>query len=185
MKQEKRSASKMALFTFIVIGVVIGAVASFSTAVMVEETSGKEFCTKCHTMQPMADAYLDDVHGGHNKEGLTAKCVDCHLPHDSLVGYLVEKAKTGIHDVWAEFTYDKSTIDWQEKRKHAKHFVFDSGCLHCHTNLKEATMGTPKAFVAHKAYFLNHTKKCVECHENVGHHNLGDHLSQIQSKEKK
>jgi len=185
MKQEKKNLSKMALFTIILIGIVVGAVGSFTTAVMVEKTSGKEFCTQCHTMQPMANSYMADIHGGENKEGLTAKCVDCHLPHDSLMGYLVEKAKTGTHDVWAEFTYDKSKIDWQEKRKHAKHFVFDSGCLHCHSNLKDATMGTPKGFIAHKAYFLDKNKKCVECHKNVGHHNLGDYISQIQTKEKK
>ncbi|HIP54859.1 MAG TPA: cytochrome C [Sulfurimonas autotrophica] len=185
MKQERKNLSKIALFAIILIGIVVGTVGSFTTAVMVKETSGKEFCTQCHTMQPMADSYLADTHGGNNKEGLTAKCVDCHLPHDSLMGYLVEKAKTGVHDAWAELTYDKSKIDWQAKRKHAKHFVYDSGCLHCHSNLKEATMGTPKGFIAHKAYFLDKKKRCVECHNNVGHHNLGDYISQIKIKEKK
>ena len=166
-------------------GMVIGAVLSFGTAVMIKNTGDEKFCTMCHTMQPMADAYNADVHGGNNAHGFQAKCVDCHLPHESLAGYMIEKARTGIHDVWAELTYDKSKIDWQEKRKHATHFVFDSACLHCHVNLEDATMSDPKGFIAHKAYFQDHAKKCVECHENVGHHNLGSYISRIQYKEEK
>ncbi|WP_297444046.1 NapC/NirT family cytochrome c [Sulfurimonas sp.] len=184
MKQEGNHFSKVALLVIVLIGVGIGSMGSFTTAVMVEKTSGEDFCAQCHTMEPMTQSYLADIHGGNNKEGLRAKCVDCHLPHDSLFSYLVEKAKTGTHDVWAELTYDKSKIDWQEKRKHAKHFVYDSGCLHCHSNLEEATMGSAKAFVAHKAYFLDKKKKCVECHSNVGHHNLGDYISKTGIKEK-
>lgn len=184
MKNEKRNFSKMALFGIILIGVGIGSLGSFTTAVMVEKTSGDNFCSQCHTMEPMTKSYLSDIHGGNNDKGLKAKCVDCHLPHHSLMGYLVEKAKTGTHDVWAELTYDKSKIDWHGKEKHAKDFVYDSGCLHCHSNLKNATMGNPKSFIAHKAYFLNKNKKCVECHTSVGHHNLGDYIPKIETKEK-
>jgi len=183
VKHEKKNLSKMAPFIIILIGIGIGSLGSFTTAVMVEKTSGKEFCSKCHTMEPMTESYLADIHGGNNDKGLRAKCVDCHLPHQSLMGYLVEKAKTGTHDVWAELTYNKSKIDWQAKRKHAKDFVYDSGCLHCHSNLKDATMGSPKSFIAHKAYFLNKKKKCIECH-TVGHHNLGDYISKTHTKEK-
>ncbi len=47
----------------------------------------------------------------------------------------------------------------------------------CHTNLENATSGNTKAFVAHKEYFEKRTdKRCVDCHENVGHHNLGDYV---------
>ena len=184
MKNEKRNLSKMALFGIILIGVGIGSAGSFTTAVMVEKTSGADFCSKCHTMEPMTKSYLADVHGGNNDKGLKANCVDCHLPHNSLMGYLVEKAKTGTHDVWAELTYDKSKIDWEEKRRHPEDIVYDSGCLHCHTNLKDATMGNPKSFIAHKAYFLNKNKKCVDCHSDVGHRDLGDYLSKTQTKEK-
>lgn len=181
MEVNKKELSKLTLFGIILIGVIIGVFASFTSAVAVEETSDKDFCTKCHTMNPMGEAYLNDVHGGNNKYGVRAKCVACHLPHDSLMGYLVEKAKTGTHDVWAELTYDKSKIDWQEKRKHVReHYVFDSGCLSCHTNLKDATMGSPKAFIAHKAYFQDGNKKCVECHENVGHKNLGHFIRKVK-----
>jgi len=174
-KNEKVSVKKLILFV-LCIGALIGFLSSYTTAVIVEKTAGKEFCAQCHTMEPMAQAYSMDVHGGNNKQGIVVKCVECHLPHNTLIGYLFEKSKTGIHDVWAELTYDKSKINWEEKRKHRSTFTYDSGCLKCHENLQDATMGSPKAFIAHKDYFLNKTKKCVECHKNVGHQNLGHYL---------
>ncbi len=177
MRGKKTGRSKKVLLSLILLGVIIGAALSFATAVMVKKTSDDEFCAKCHTMQPMIDSYHQDVHGGKGQLGIKAKCVDCHLPHDSLANYMVAKAKTGIHDAVAELTYDKSKIDWQGKRKHAKTFVYDSGCLECHGNLQEATMANHKAFIAHKAYFLEGRETCVECHMNVGHHNLGDYIS--------
>ncbi len=36
-----------------------------------------------------------------NNRGIQVHCVDCHLPPHG-EGYLVEKAKTGIRDVWAK-----------------------------------------------------------------------------------
>jgi cytochrome c-type protein NapC len=125
----------------------------------------------------MVEAWKEDIHGGNNKHGIEVKCVDCHLPHDSLVSYLITKMETGLHDVYAQNVYDLEKIDWNEKRKHREHFVYDSACLACHTNLKDATMSNLKAFKGHKAYFSGTTeKKCVSCHENIGHKNLGDYL---------
>lgn len=165
------------ILIIIAIGAIVGMLVSFGIAVGVDKTSDDKFCTMCHTMQPMADAYLLDVHGGNNPRGTKATCVECHLPHDSLAGYLVEKAKTGFHDFRVQNFGDLESIDWEAKRKHAKNFVYDSGCMTCHTNLREATMSNPKGFIAHKEYFEKRTdKKCVECHENVGHHILGDHI---------
>ena len=62
-------------------------------------------------------------------------------------------------------------------RERREQYVFDSGCLHCHANLERGTMASNKAFVAHKPYFLGETsKKCVTCHQHVGHKDLGSHL---------
>jgi len=175
--EKKAKRSIMAILLLLAIGLVIGLCISYGVGVMVQKTADAKFCTVCHTMQPMADSYHADVHGGKNSFGVKASCVDCHLPHDSLSSYLFEKAKTGLHDFRVQTFSDVSKIDWQAKRKKAKNFVYDSGCLRCHTNLKDATMSNPKGFIAHKEYFEKRTdKKCVECHENVGHHILGDYI---------
>lgn len=167
----------------IIFGMIIGALLSFGTAVVVQHTEDDKFCASCHTMQPMIDSYKADVHGGANTHGMKVACLDCHLPHDSLFGYLFAKAKTGTHDVWAEMTYDKAKIDWDEKRKDASHYTYDSGCMNCHTNLQESTMGDHRAFIAHKDYFEKRTKKtCVDCHDNVGHKLLGRYLKKAKDK---
>jgi len=164
-------------FVIIIVGIVIGLLISFISAVAVHKTSDKHFCGVCHTMQPMVDAYKMDVHGGAGSRGIEVKCVECHLPHDSTFDYLITKMETGFHDIYAEAFYDLDKIDWNEKRKHREDLVYDSACLACHENLKDATMSNLKAFNGHRAYFSGNTDKhCVSCHENVGHKNLGDHL---------
>lgn len=154
--------------------------------VMIKQTGDEAFCASCHTMEPMAAAWRDDVHGGKNVWGIQAECVDCHLPHDNPVNYLYRKAMTGMHDVWAQFTYDLDAIDWEEKRQHREHFTYDSGCLYCHSNLEAASESRNKVFVAHKPYFLGETEKqCVSCHENVGHKDLGARLALGQAGKEK
>jgi len=173
---ETKRKSKFPI-VIIAIGIVIGLIIALISSMAVHETSDKNFCGVCHTMKPMVNAYKMDVHGGAGDHGIEVKCVDCHLPHDSIPHYLIAKMQTGLHDIYAEAFYDLDKIDWQAKRKHREHFVYDSACLACHTNLKDATMSNLKAFNGHRAYFSGRTdKKCVSCHNNVGHKNLGDYL---------
>lgn len=140
-------------------------------------TSGSDFCVSCHTMEPMLAAYLQDTHGGNTARGVQAKCVDCHLNHENSAIYFFNKIQTGAHDIWVQYTQDTAAIDWEDKRAHRERYVYDSGCLHCHSRLQEATMGSNKAFVAHRPYFLGQTQKqCVSCHEHVGHKDLSDYL---------
>ena len=134
----------------------------------------------------MAEAYRNDVHGGYGRVGVMAKCADCHLPHESTLGYLVQKARTGVWDVWVETTHDTSKIDWHEKREERRNWVYDSGCLHCHENLLRGTRPNKKAFTAHKAYFAKKLvvqsesgkdlARCVDCHKHVGHYQLDKYL---------
>lgn len=171
-------------------GLFAGLLISFVTVVAVKETSGAAFCSSCHSMKPMAKAYANDIHGGYGKSGVMAKCADCHLPHDSTIGYLAQKIKTGVWDVWVESTHDTKNIDWHEKRDERREWVYDSGCLHCHENLLRGTRPNKKAFTAHKAYFAKklvvqseHGRdlaRCVDCHKHVGHNRLEDYLPVVQ-----
>jgi len=177
MEKGKEEPKSKFPIVMVFVGVIMGLIIAFISSVAIHKTSDKNFCGMCHTMQPMVDAYKMDVHGGAGYHGMEVKCVDCHLPHDSIMNYLLTKMQTGFHDIYAQNFYDLDKIDWNEKRKHREHFVYDSSCLACHTNLRDATMSNLKAFRGHKAYFEGSTKKtCVSCHENVGHKNLGSHL---------
>jgi len=165
-----------ALFCLIV-GSIAGAVGTVASIVIIEETSTNEFCGSCHSHKPIVASFKADKHGGANRVGIVAKCVDCHLPHDNMAHYLYKKAKAGAIDVGIEFFGNPDKIDWHAKRKNSEHFVYDSGCLKCHTNLESATEGNMKALLPHRDYFSGRTdKKCVSCHNHVGHKHLGLYL---------
>lgn len=174
MKGEKLRKSSCKFWIFL--GLVIGLVASLGIAQVIHSTSGPFPCSMCHVMKPMIKAYENDVHGGKNPHGIKVSCADCHLPHDNVPSYLWGKFKISAHDAWAQLTYDKDKIDWQAKRKRVKEFVYESACLSCHSNLKDA-MHAGKSFLAHRDYFEKKTQKtCLDCHSNVGHKDLGYYL---------
>ncbi|WP_104748755.1 cytochrome c3 family protein [Helicobacter cetorum] len=178
MKELIRKNRYLVLLIF-VLGGIVGMIFSLISAEMIEKTADDKFCGSCHIMQPEVNAFLQDTHGGNNKVGFKARCVDCHLPHDSVTHYLIQKAKSGLNDVIGNtFFNPKTHVNWEERRREAKRFVPDSGCLHCHGNLRNATQSNLKSFLPHRDYFEKYTTKtCVECHINkVGHKNLSQHL---------
>ncbi|ACO04114.1 MULTISPECIES: NapC/NirT family cytochrome c [Persephonella] len=193
---EKKAGKKGFLIgvSLLVAGVVIGLVIAYIVVYAVKLTGGAQFCKSCHPMQPMYKAYSKDTHGGWGRSGFVAHCTDCHLPHDSIIGYLVRKVQVGLHDFKVMVFGDPSKVNWHEKREHRRYFVYDSGCLHCHENLLAATMKKKKAFIAHKAYFsgklvvrIGHEKDkahCVDCHKHVGHKDLGKYLPPPPPEEK-
>jgi cytochrome c-type protein NapC len=128
-------------------------------------------------MTPIVVSYRQDIHGGAGERGVQAKCTQCHIPHDNAVNYMFMKARFGMHDAWAQLTYDLDAIDWQAKREHSESYVFDSGCLECHSDLERASESSAVSFVADRPYFLGTTgSRCVTCHDRVGHKNLSAHL---------
>ena len=141
-------------------------------------TSGVKFCSSCHSMQPMAEAYRMDVHGGHSTHGVQAACADCHLPRDSAFGFMLAYWRRLIGDGWVELIHGSVATNWEGLREQRATYVFDSGCIGCHANLLEASPRNGNAFTAHETYFQSAApKKCVTCHASVGHKNLGTYLS--------
>jgi cytochrome c-type protein NapC len=152
---------------------------------VVQATSGRDFCTTCHSMEPFAQTYDQDVHGGHNSGGVAASCVDCHLPHESPGGTLVAKVRTGIHDGLAELVSVFKEPDWIGNLDRRAEYVYDSGCLKCHSRLENAPEDNPTAAMAHQGYFQGGLNlMCVSCHPHVGHKDLLATLSRSQDKAK-
>jgi len=184
--KKRRLRRIIVLKVTLVVGIIIGLLIAFITAEAVKLTGGPWFCKSCHVMEPMFKAYSQDTHGGWGYSGFVAKCVDCHLPHDNLIVYLLKKMQVGLHDFQVYVFSDPDKVDWHGKREHRRRFVYDSGCLHCHKNLLAATKDKKRAFIAHKAYFSGKLvvriegkkdkAKCVDCHKHVGHKDLAKYL---------
>ncbi len=162
-------------------GVGIAVVASWAAVDTVMHATGDyEFCTSCHAYEPIARAYREDLHGGNNSAGVRAACNDCHLPHDNPLHYLWVKAMHGVVDPTMEMLKEPHEIDWHGIREHRERFVYDSGCLSCHKSLQTVSDANRKSFRPHRRYFAGDSgKKCVSCHEHVGHRRLGYHLEQL------
>lgn len=160
--------TKLTIF-IILVSVAFGVLMSYTAAVEIEKSEGGDFCGKCHTMDPMWEAHRASVHGGNNKYGIGAKCVDCHLPHDSIADYIITKAKIGLNDTFVEFTSNTSEINWTKKRQNAKHFVYDSGCKSCHNTLDHSLMEKIEPSVVKKLEQPDPKISCIECHDDVGH----------------
>ncbi|MDR2550930.1 MAG: NapC/NirT family cytochrome c [Desulfobulbus sp.] len=163
---------------FLLAGTLVGIGLALGGAEMIERTSGVEFCSSCHSMRPMARAYEEDIHGGRNRFGVKARCVDCHLPHDNVLDYVVAKAYSGTKDVLGELFWVK-TFDWVGNLQHRERFTYSSGCRQCH-DLNAIRYQIPKAFLAHRDYKMGIVASCVHCHRHVGHKDITGYLTQQQ-----
>lgn len=134
-------------------------------------TSTNESCAACHVHPHAETTWKLSVH--HNTEsGVSVNCVDCHLPPQEKTGrFLTRKAYHGFHDLYVYLTKDADEIDWTEKRsmEAAKRFVYQDGCLKCHTNLFPSTLNE-LGCQAHIKYTRDpENTSCLQCHLDVGH----------------
>jgi len=149
---------------------VIGILATIIGNHAIEYTSTDEFCASCHVHPHVFPSWKLSTHFD-NKGGIQVHCVDCHLPPKEN-GYLFEKAKLGIHDVYSFLTKDSAEINWEAKRTldKAQHFTYKASCVKCHANLFPLTL-KKEGQDAHLYYSQNEAKlECINCHLNVGHY---------------
>lgn len=139
-------------------------------------TGDHEFCTSCHSHAPIGSSYRESLHGGNNPVGWRATCADCHIPQDNSLRYLWVKGVHGVVDPTMEILKKPHDIDWHGNRERRSEYVYDSGCLSCHLYLEEKSNANFKAILPHRRYFSADDLTCVECHQQVGHARLGQHL---------
>jgi nitrate/TMAO reductase-like tetraheme cytochrome c subunit len=181
---------KKATIGALICGAIIGLGISYITAILVDKTGQPNFCESCHTMKPMVESFHYSVHGGNNPQGFEVHhCTDCHLPHNSLMGYLIAKGISGTKDALAEFGIIKK-VDFKENFWEMKHYVYDSACLKCHEGMKDPqkAVGLSEDIKKiHEQYYWNAKAQgkdvsCVTCHNDYtmthfAHPNLLETLS--------
>jgi cytochrome c nitrite reductase small subunit len=116
--------------------------------------SAPETCNNCHAMDSQ---YENWYHAPHEK---WAKCVDCHLPHENIAVYYLEKGRQGAKDVYAFTTGNIPTaIRASDKTKS----IIQENCVRCH-------QGTVESIVMGAQPFDRH---CWDCHRTVSHGSRG------------
>lgn len=159
------------LFPLLLFSIALGILLSISFNKAIEYTSSDQFCASCHVHPHVFPSWKLSTHFD-NKTGIQVHCVDCHLPPKG-EGYLLEKTKLGLWDVWQYVTKDSTDFNWEAKRtvEQAPHFTFKASCVKCHANLFPLTL-KKEGQDAHLYYSQNEAKlECTNCHLFVGHYN--------------
>lgn len=155
---------------FLLSGILLGILLMFVGNKAVVKSSTNDFCAACHVHPHATDTWKRSTHVD-NQRGITVNCVDCHLPPKG-EGYLVEKTKTGIRDVWGKIFKDVEKLNWEEKSQpeYAKKHVFEISCIHCHQNNFPMGLST-EGKDAHLYYEQKESElHCINCHIAVGHY---------------
>jgi cytochrome c nitrite reductase small subunit len=109
-------------------------------------------CKNCHIMNEQFDSWQK---AGHHQ---SAKCVDCHLPHD-FVGKYIAKADNGWRHSKA-FTLQNFPEPIQITPRNAD--ILQANCVRCHGRFVHE-------LVAGSRLPSREAVQCVHCHRGVGH----------------
>ena len=109
-----------------------------------------ETCNNCHVMEA---AYENWYHAPHER---WAKCVECHLPHDNLIHYYFEKARTGFHDV---YVFSTGTTPVLIRAKENTQGTIQANCIRCHDDTVENMFLGAQPF----------ERRCWDCHRSSAH----------------
>lgn len=138
---------------------VAAAVIALATFVVVSDATAyagtaSETCNNCHVMNPMYENYY---HAAHQR---AAECSDCHLPHENIIAYYLEKGRQGAHDVYV-FSTGQTPEVLRANEKSQK--IIQSNCIRCHEQtVEDITMGAQPF-----------DRMCWDCHRSVAHGKRG------------
>ncbi len=158
MTPARRLVSRRLLLLAAAAGVALGVSAftfSYAEGLSYFSTDPKA-CANCHIMN---DQYASWTKGPHHGD---ARCVDCHLPHDTVEKYLA-KALNGYHHSKG-FTLQDFHEPILIKPRNAE--ILQDNCLRCHGDLVHDALvaGAREPQPAEVE-----DGRCVHCHRGVGH----------------
>ncbi len=146
-----RSKTKI-IFYFIgavVILSVLGGFVAFGPPGLYAKSESPEFCGSCHVLQTEYETWFHS--GAHH----AIKCIDCHLPNNSLAGHLLAKTTEGVTDFLAfhtGFFHEPLKISASGAR------VVTDNCRRCH---------------AETVARINEERPCWNCHRRLTHKGTG------------
>lgn len=109
------------------------------------------FCNSCHLHNDQYDSWFHSVHRGN------ARCVDCHLPNDTIVNHFFWKSVEGVRDPFLWFTNQLSD---DLKASEHQETVIQANCIRCHEQ---------------QTSMINQERECWDCHKQVVHGKMRHH----------
>ncbi|KXF82042.1 cytochrome c3 family protein [Enterovibrio coralii] len=177
---EARNVKRAVVALLVAVGMGLGLLSALPATEVMHALSTNEFCSSCHTMEPMAETFAQSIHGGNNSQGFVAECVDCHLPKSNVVEELYVKGTSGMRHLWGEYVLGMENLDYQALHEKRTDFVFDSGCESCHKQIEpRAVAATEASSIADQTHQLAFNRKetdanfqCSSCHYDIAHPGL-------------
>lgn len=134
-------------------GFAIGVVVCGAGAAMSSASGSPEFCGSCHAMKEARASFELSSHS-------TEDCVECHLPHDNVLIYYVEKGRTGMVDTYHQVMRDyPAHIKLSESGRE----TVNANCLRCHESVMENVHADLKNVK------LDSGADCLKCHGRIAH----------------
>jgi cytochrome c nitrite reductase small subunit len=148
-----RPSKKEQVFSYLLVllSICLGAAAylAFGPPAFYARSESPEFCGSCHVLEMEYEAWF---HSGAHKR---IKCVDCHLPNDTLARHLAWKTVDGMKDALAFHT---GRISYPIRlSKHGQAVVLDN-CRRCHAELISR---------------IHEDRQCWDCHRSLSHRRTG------------
>ncbi len=142
--------TKYPLFIAIAAAVVALGFFVFVTDAPAYGGSAPETCANCHVMDSQ---YENWYHAAHEK---VTECVDCHLPHDNIAVYYLEKGRQGAKDV---FAFTTGNIPIAIRASLRSRSIIQQNCIRCHNDTVENIVMGAQSF----------DRQCWDCHRSVAH----------------
>jgi cytochrome c nitrite reductase small subunit len=145
---------KTTLFIAVLIGAVLGVglfTFSYGEGLSYFSTDPRA-CVNCHIMRDEYDSWQKSGHHG------SAKCIECHLPHE-FVGKYLAKADEGWRHSKA-FTLQ----DFHEPIQITPHDadIVQANCIRCHSDFVHELVSGARSPTRDSV-------QCAHCHRDVGH----------------
>lgn len=147
-----KSRYKMVIRILIIAGLAAVAVVLFllhGPPKLLAKSESPGFCAGCHVMESEYESWAHE--GAHRRK----LCVDCHLPNENMAVHYVWKSIDGLKDM--AFFYSGMVPEQIKLTSHGAK-VLQANCIRCH----QATVE-----------FVNHDRKCWECHRRIMHKRSG------------
>jgi cytochrome c nitrite reductase small subunit len=121
----------------------------FGPPQLLARSESPEFCASCHVMKTEYNAYM------HNGAHRRLKCIDCHLPNDSVASHYVWKSIDGMKDV---VVFNSGRVPERITISDHGAAVVKENCIRCHQTLVS---------------MIDTSRNCWSCHRRITHNGTG------------